>query len=152
MRLPVSVCVYPAALCNDKWQFLLLKRTPIPSLGLSAFWQGITGGVESGETIAQAAARELYEETALPPVSINAINCIYRYPILPAWRHRYPCDVTEITEHVFVATIAAQQAPVLCQEHTEYCWCDYGQAINLLFFEENKRTLPLCVEYLDRCQ
>jgi dihydroneopterin triphosphate diphosphatase len=150
MRLPVSAFVFPVSGYRGAWQFLLLKRKPVPTYQLDAFWQGVTGGVEEGESVAQTAYRELLEETSLIPKSIEAIDLVYSYALLPAWRHRYKPEITTITEHVFVALVDSAQEPILSEEHTEFCWCDFDQAYELLEFRENKQALLQCRDYLNR--
>lgn len=57
-RQPVQVLVHPLKLVGRDWEYLLLRR--IPEQG--GFWQGVTGGVEGRESLADAARRELIEE------------------------------------------------------------------------------------------
>ena len=61
MRKPIQVLIYPVRLIVYYQQYLLLKRVA----DRGAFWQGVKGGVENGESLLEAARRELVEETAL---------------------------------------------------------------------------------------
>ena len=61
MRKTIQMLIYPVRLIGDYRQYLLLKRVT----DRGAFWQGVKGGVENGESLLEAARRELIEETGL---------------------------------------------------------------------------------------
>jgi dATP pyrophosphohydrolase len=88
---------------------LLLRR--VASRG--GFWQGVTGSVEGGEDLAEAARRELMEETRLVPSLVERIDCSYSYPVEERWRHLYAAHVEKIIEYVFVAYVEGQQKPII---------------------------------------
>jgi len=94
VRQPIQVLVYPVRRIGGHWEYLLLRR--IPSRG--GFWQGVTGGVQQGEGLKEAAQRELLEETGLVPSLLEKINYSYSFPLDEEWRHLYSSDVREITE------------------------------------------------------
>lgn len=52
-RLPTSVLVYCYRRTAGDVEYLLLRRTA----KYGGFWQGVTGAIEEGETLEQAAAR-----------------------------------------------------------------------------------------------
>ena len=54
-----------------------------------AFWQGVTGALEEGETLLQAAAREVLEETGLRPAEIHSLDFNYCFPVIDEWRESY---------------------------------------------------------------
>ena len=60
----------------------------------------MTGSLEPGETPAQAARRELHEETGLAgePRDLGQTR---RFEIFPELRHRFPPGVTHNLEHAF---------------------------------------------------
>ena len=97
---------------GDNWEYLLVRR--VPKLG--TFWQGVTGAAEEGETLVQAAKREVLEETGFSPVKLDSIDFTYRYPVLDEWRGAYGPEPTEIVEHVFVARSKA--ASLCCLGNT----------------------------------
>lgn len=117
-KRPESVLVL---VCTTAGEVLLLRRrTP------DDFWQSVTGSLEWDESPAQAARRELFEETGLE-VGAALIDCqvTNRFPILPAWRARYAPDVVENVEHVFRVAFAERPAIRLdALEHMEYRWLD----------------------------
>jgi dATP pyrophosphohydrolase len=88
------------------------------------FWQSVTGSLTWDETDPlQAARRELFEETGLHEVEVMRCPVRNRFPILPAWRHRYAPTVRENTEYVFRVELPARRPVVLNpEEHREYVW------------------------------
>ena len=139
VRQPVQVLVYVARPAVGGWEYLLLHRVP----KLDSFWQGVTGGVEEGEEIEEAARRELLEETALAPVSLEQIDYSYTFPVRDEWRTAYGPDVNEIKEHVFLARIQSGE-PALSWEHDAMTWCDLEAGLELLTWPENKEALRRC--------
>ncbi len=141
MRQPVQVLVYPARAAGDDWEYLLLRRVPVPALGLGRFWQGVTGGVEEGEGLAEAATRELAEETGLTPSVLERVDYTHTFPMQDEWRAMYGPGVEEITEHAFVALVDGQPEPTVSREHDMWEWCGLSQAIGLLTYPSNVEAL-----------
>ena len=94
----------------------------------------MAGGVEDGEEIAEAARRELIEETRLVPLALERID--YSFP--------FPVDDEKITEYLFVAHVAGQQEPELSSEHDKYRWCRFDEALGLLHWPEDVEALKRC--------
>jgi ADP-ribose pyrophosphatase YjhB (NUDIX family) len=107
-------------------EFLVLLRT-----GDDGYWHLVAGGVEEGETPAEAAGRELAEETGLASV-LRAIPLELGY--------RRP-DETWITLHAFAAAAPSGWEPALNEEHDEYRWCAEGAALALLEYPEPREAL-----------
>jgi len=101
-------------------EVLALRRCQPPD-----FWQSVTGSLRWDEIDPlDAARRELFEETGLGKgLDIVDVGVVNRFPILPAWRHRYAPDVTENNEHVFRVRLPERRSVVLNPaEHSEYEW------------------------------
>lgn len=77
MRQPLTILVYPVRFKDGDWEYLLLKRTP----SRDGFWQGVSGSVEKGEDLAEAAMQELQEETGFTPIKLESIDYAYSFPI-----------------------------------------------------------------------
>ena len=103
---------------TDDGQVLQLLRKEPPG-----FWQSVTGSLREGETPLKAARRELREETGLDGESgLVDGGVINRYPIHPAWRHRYAPDAIENTEYVFHLPLSKTCAVTLSPEHVGSRW------------------------------
>ena len=63
-RAPFQVLVYPyRKASNRQFEYALLRRSD------QGLWQGIAGGGEGEEKPLEAAKRETYEESGIPPTS-----------------------------------------------------------------------------------
>ena len=93
MRQPASILIYPVVSVNGEWKYLLFHRVPRPDLGLPSFWQGVTGGLEDGESPELAARREFIEETGITSSRIEPIGFSCSIPMQEDWRHKYPAGV-----------------------------------------------------------
>ena len=131
MRLPYEVFVF----VRRGEEYLILHR----SKKQGAYWHGVAGGLEIGETYADAAARELREETGLevPLVDLGR-RFVYR---LKEWEPRYTPDGGEIHVECFLAEAPAGWEPSLDWEHDDYRWCRAGEAVALLFWPEPREVL-----------
>jgi dihydroneopterin triphosphate diphosphatase len=138
MRQPLQVLVYPVKEIDGTLSYLLLHR--IASRG--DFWQGVTGGVEEGEEILEAANREMIEETGLIPAAMTKIDYTYSFSVADQWRHLYAEGVTEIVEYVIVAHVNDQQEPTIdSREHDTWQWYNLNQALERLRWPGNIEAL-----------
>lgn len=146
MRQPIQVLIYPVQAVESGWEYLLLHRL----VNRGNFWQGVTGGVEEGEEIHQAARRELIEETGLLPAEIQKIDYAYSFPVAEGWRHLYAEGVAEIVEYVYIAYVEGQQKPTIDnREHDKWQWCGFDQALQLLIWPGNIEALKQCNHSLE---
>ena len=144
MRLPIQVAVYCVRPTDNGWEYLMLHRV-LPRL---SFWQGVTGGVESGEEIPQTARRELREETGFD-LQPEAINYTYTFPADEFFEDVYEMPVDIITQHVFVARVDRDSEPVLDQvEHDYYQWRRYDDALEMLYWWDDKESLKRVAAHL----
>ena len=104
-------------------QVLMLERVQP-----HGFWQSVTGSLHEGESVSEAALRELEEETgiiAMPTITMLEHN----YEIIPAWRDRYAPEVTHNHETVFVLQLdACCEVRLNPHEHRRYVWLSREQA------------------------
>jgi len=121
-----------------RW-YLLLRR--VPEHG--AFWQSITGSLEENETHAQAAIRELAEETGLSRVEddLLELGVVNTFEIAPLWRDRYAPGVTHNEEVCFALKVAEFEPTLDSREHDSFRWVQYDDAIKLSYWESTKRAL-----------
>lgn len=112
---------------------LMLRR--VPERG--GFWQGVSGAPLPGETDADAAAREVREETGFDVTgSLFSLGIEYRHGLDPAradqWRELFGPGVRSVSVTAFAAEIP-DRAPVLDPaEHDRYAWCSFAAARELL--------------------
>ena len=113
-KRPESVLV---VIYTREGEVLLLQRHDNP-----AFWQSVTGSLEIGEPPAEAARRELFEETGLEAEPVDHRHT-ERFAIRGAWRSRYAPDVTHNLEHRFSVCLPARRRITLDPtEHDAHVW------------------------------
>jgi dATP pyrophosphohydrolase len=117
-RLPIEVFI----VVRRGQEFLVVHR--VPEAG--AYWHGIAGGVEEGESPEEAAARELWEETGLEAVPT---------PLPTSFVY------SEITVHTFLIDVPEGWEPELNEEHDEYVWLSQDEAVERLYWPEPKELL-----------
>lgn len=100
---------------------LILERSP----ARGGYWNLVAGGVETGETPADAATRELTEETGLE-VHVRALPLELSYETLSG----------RVRLDAFVADAPLDWEPVLDEEHVSYRWCSVHDAVALLAYDE----------------
>jgi dATP pyrophosphohydrolase len=104
-------------------QFLVLLRAPFKH----GYWHLAGGRVEPGETDADAAARELHEETQLAASTLDDLGDDLGYD--------------DVSVHAFAVRAPAGWEPTLDEEHDEYRWCSLEDALALLRYEEPREVV-----------
>ena len=140
----ITVLVHPYRYKNGGLEYLLIKRKRV-----AHNWQGVTGSLERNETTEECAIRELFEETGYIPAFITSIN-------MPAdfyegtegkgeiWEGHYNGDsyIKLQKDTLFVARIDQKKDPILNpEEHTDWIWCKYGKAYEIIKWDLEKRFL-----------
>ena len=106
--------------------FLVVHRSPEND----AYWHQIAGGVEDGETFAEAAVRELREETGLE-AEVEPLDRSFEY--------------AGVQVEAFIVDVTPEWEPTLDWEHDEYRWLPRDEAADLLYWPEPAallRSLP----------
>lgn len=133
--LSVLVLVYTTDL-----NVLLLERADFPE-----HWQSVTGSIEPGESMANAAARELAEETSIDAMVYGGVadwKLANVFEIFPQWQHRYPPGTTHNTEHVFALALPAPVRVTLApREHLRHAWLPWRNAAQRCFSWTNRAAI-----------
>ena len=112
-------------------------------------WNVIAGQVEDGETYAEAAMRELAEETGLAAPLID-LDLRGDFAVDPASQHLYAPAAYTISVAVFAVEAPDGWEPTLDHEHSEYRWCSFDDALALLHWPETRDALREVVRRLPR--
>lgn len=135
-KQPVSVLVVVHTPTLD---ILLLER-----VSPTGFWQSVTGSLEAGETPADAALREIHEETGIEAGRDRLLDWhrSNRFAIRDEWRHRYAADVSHNTEHVFSLCVPEHQPVRLApDEHDALLWLPREAAAAKVFSWTNRDAI-----------
>ena len=147
-KIPESVLVVVHTAALD---VLLIRRAD------AGTWQSVTGSKDApDERYWETAVREVREETG---IDAQHPNCALQdwaleniYEIYPAWRWRYPPDVSHNTERVFGLRVPQGQAVVLSpSEHTAHRWLPWREAADEVFSPSNAEAILMLPRMLDLC-
>lgn len=116
------VDVWPFRVVDGAVEALLLHRAP--GRVLPGLWQGVSGLVEEGESIAEAALREVREETGFHG---SAIEAFYHLDYVTEF-YWEPSDALMASAY-FALRIAPGVDPELSEEHDDFRWLPLDDAL-----------------------
>jgi dATP pyrophosphohydrolase len=123
---------------GNEIEFLLLKRAEkeiYPGL-----WQMVTGSIDGeSEKAFEAALREINEETGLKPVQFWVVPNINEF--------YWPEKDTIYQIPVFAALVNPNAGVVISDEHTDYKWVDKDEALKLLAWPGQRKSVEIIYEY-----
>ena len=99
------------------WVVLALERAK--DVRCPGSWEMVHGSVEPGESLPNAARRELFEETGLKPEKLISVTMHQFYLV--------PKDTVQLCA-VFAAVVAPDAPVVLGAEHARHAWLTPSQA------------------------
>lgn len=134
MRKPYQVLVFPFIKENGKYYYALFKRE---DLGV---WQGIAGGGEGKEKPIEAMRREVYEEASINRMAYCIrLSSITTIPAVNICGLKWG-DIIMIPEFAFGVEVQSKKLKI-SNEHTEYLWFTFKNAISQLKYDSNKSAL-----------
>ncbi len=136
MRAPFQILVIPYRMdTGGEPQYALFKRSDMDC------WQFIAGGGEDDETALEAAKRESFEEAGIAPeCEFTRLQTESMIPASVFSGHNWPKGVIEIPEFCFAVQLF-DPSLTLSDEHLEFKWVAFEEALNLLKFESNRKGL-----------
>jgi 8-oxo-dGTP pyrophosphatase MutT (NUDIX family) len=120
-------------------EYLLLRRSENETI-YPGIWQMVTGMIEREETPASAAMREMEEETGLSASELIVIPYIASF-----YMHQ---NHTVQLVPVFAARADERSEIVLSDEHEEYAWLPFGEAMDRLVFPGHRQGLEILRSYV----
>ena len=113
---PANVCSPDG--CGTVYQVLLVHKPR-----KNDAWQLPQGGVEPGESLEEAAARELHEEAGLDAEALGKSEKTYQYDFPPEFRKAHPDNVIgQRVSYVFAKAGSDVQVQVDEHEIDTYAW------------------------------
>ena len=122
-------------------EFLLLRRASNEKY--ADVWQMVTGSIES-ESAYQTALREIKEETGLTPIKFWVVPNINSF-------YSQEKDVI-IMIPVFAVLVDKNQKVIISEEHSEYKWVKEEEAIKLLAWPGQRKSVEIIYEYFTNQQ
>lgn len=146
-RQPVQIHVYLYREKDGRNEYAIFQRADD-----TFCWQGISGGLEDGETEEQAARRELFEETGISaPLPLYKLDSISS---MPADTFRAGRDGTWgkdiIVVPMFYYAMPFDGEVVLSEEHADMQWLPYEKAHEKVYYLSQKHALYELNERLKR--
>lgn len=134
-NLPIIVQTIVYRKKGQEFEVLVLKRNE----QRGGFWNVVNGTFEMNETIPDCRKRELFEEAGIQEV-LHWDDETHRFS--------FPYKDYTIVVLVYAAEVSENQEIVINDEHTEYRWVSFDQAIQLMKFDDDKKGLRMLHERL----
>lgn len=137
MRKPIQILVFPYRKGHDncQYEYCLFLREDLK------VWHGIAGGVEDDETIEKSVQREVFEESGLPTNSkLIKLSSFATMPSINITGTKWGKKIYLVYEYSF-GVEAGNNDIVLSDEHINFKWCTYKEAIKLLYWDSNRNAL-----------
>ncbi|MCS7134416.1 MAG: NUDIX domain-containing protein [Candidatus Pacearchaeota archaeon] len=122
-------------------KFLLLYRAE--NENFRASWDFPRGNIEKNETEEQAARREIKEETGITNLKF------YKFKDVLHFFYRFQGELVK-KQVVYLLAETNDERVTLSEEHQDYKWADFNEALNILTHETSKKTLEKAYKFLKK--
>ena len=136
MRAPFQILAIPYRIIDGMPQYCVFRRSD------SGQWQFIAGGGEDNETLLNAAKRETLEEAGVQSNKWMPLASLCYLPvtvIAEKCRQHWNKDTLVIPEYTYA--FECTDEVTLSDEHTEYAWLPYEEAVRKLQWDSNRTAL-----------
>ncbi len=134
MNTRQKVMVFVARAKGSSYEWLARHNAPNPEHGGDR-WYVVTGNVEPGETLQQAALREVQEETA-----ISLHTKLLQLPIINTYISNKDSQ-TKIEEQAFLLITNYTDRIILNEESTDFAWLELDEFIQTIWWPKDKNQL-----------
>jgi dihydroneopterin triphosphate diphosphatase len=135
MRAPYQVIVFPYVKTGKGYLYALFKRRDLN------FWQAISGGGESRETLVQTAKREAFGEANIGRSSrFIKLDSMTTIPVADVGNYKWKASIFVLPEYSFGVEVSSKKLTI-GREHSSYKWLPYKQARKLLKYDSNKSAI-----------
>ena len=138
-RVPLQILVLPYRVSAiGRLEFAIFRRSNYQD----DCWQGIAGGAETGETVEQAARREMFEEAAIPgDALLMPLDSVASIPASFFRDRDLWGPMTYVVPQRAFGVELSRHEIVLSDEHTEFRWVPYEDAARMLRWDSNRIAL-----------
>jgi len=124
---------------NGDLKFLLLKRSAYESY--PNLWQMVSGAIEGNEIAYETAVREIVEETGI------TINKLW---VVPNVNSFYSPEKNKIFMVPVFAALTETEKIKISNEHSEYKWVTKEEALKLLAWPGQRKSVEIIYEYVTK--
>ncbi len=136
-----AVFALPYAKTKNGIEYILLKRK-LHWVG----WEFTKGGIEKGEKKEETARRELREETGRRALKIKRFNFSGKYKYNKKFPTRHGMIGQTFT--LFAGEVKKGPVKISRKEHSRHKWVDFSQAIKMLKFADQRKSLRIVNSWL----
>ncbi len=123
---------------ESKEKLFLLLHYP------TGHWDFVKGKIENNESLEQAAIRETKEETG-----ITNIEFVKGFKEKIEYTFKFNVDIVQKEVIFFLAKTNTKQVKI-SDEHLNYVWLDFNNALNKITYENAKNVLKKSKNYLEK--
>jgi len=146
-RAPYNVLVLPYKIEKSITHFCIFRREDMN------VWQFIAGGGEDDELPLMAAKRETLEESGIISnqfIALTSMCYVAANQFSEKAQKNWGKETIVIPVYSFAVSCNSDTNIFISEEHVEYKWCVYDEAVKLLHFDLDKTSLYELNERINR--